>query len=247
MQGLEKFGLTEGESKVYLALLTISKSTIGNIIKEANVSSSKVYEILERLGKKGLVGTVVINNRKCFEAKSPDRLGESIQEEESRLIEKKKILHELLPILKNKYENPSIKQEAELLQGFKGLKTWHEEIINECNKGDTILIIAPRKANEQIDAHLLEWHAKRIKKGVKCKLLYNDDANEWARVRKKLDLTEVRFLPKNIQSPVALNITNTSVATTIFGSNLVTFTIKNKEVAESYKVYFDLLWAEAKK
>ena len=63
---LEKFGLTEGESKVYLALLKIGKSTIGDIVKEANVSNSKVYDILDRLNKKGLIGIVTENNRKSF-------------------------------------------------------------------------------------------------------------------------------------------------------------------------------------
>jgi sugar-specific transcriptional regulator TrmB len=64
---LEKFGLTEGESRVYLALLKIGKSTIGDIIKEAQVSNSKVYDILDRLNKKGLIGVVTENNKKTYE------------------------------------------------------------------------------------------------------------------------------------------------------------------------------------
>ena len=79
---LENIGLTEGESKVYLALLRMRVSTIGNIIKEARVSNSKVYNILDRLSKKGLVGTVIIKNKRHFEAKDPSRLKEFIKLEE---------------------------------------------------------------------------------------------------------------------------------------------------------------------
>ena len=49
---LEEIGLTEGENKVYLALLKLGSSTIGRIIKEAQVSNSKIYDILDRLNKK---------------------------------------------------------------------------------------------------------------------------------------------------------------------------------------------------
>ena len=59
MELLEKIGLTKGESKVYLALLRIGKSNIGPIIKEAKVSNSKVYDILDRLAQKGLVGVAI--------------------------------------------------------------------------------------------------------------------------------------------------------------------------------------------
>jgi sugar-specific transcriptional regulator TrmB len=45
---LEEIGLTEGESKVYLALLKLGATKTGPLIKEADVSSSKVYKILER-------------------------------------------------------------------------------------------------------------------------------------------------------------------------------------------------------
>lgn len=243
---LEKFGLTEGESKVYLGLLKTGKSTVGHIVRESKVSSSKIYEILERLIKKGIVGRVTENNKKYFEAKDPNRLKDFIQQEESRLSEKKIELDQIMPSLKEMYDKSEVEDGAEILQGFKGLMSWHEKILDECKKGETILIMAPTKANEQMDAHLLEWHAKRIKRGISCKLLYNNDADKWAKSRKNLELTEIRFLPENIQSPVALNITEISVANTVFGNNIVTFIVKSPEVSEHYKTYFNLLWKISK-
>ena len=46
---LEEAGLTEGESKVYLALLELGTTKTGPLIKKARVSSSKVYKILDRV------------------------------------------------------------------------------------------------------------------------------------------------------------------------------------------------------
>ena len=55
---LESIGMTSGEVSVYLALLDLGISSTGNIIKKSNVSSSKVYLILERLLQKGLISQV---------------------------------------------------------------------------------------------------------------------------------------------------------------------------------------------
>ena len=61
---LKNIGLTEGEAKTYLALSSLGTSTVGNIISEADVSASKVYQILERLMQKGLVSMVVKEGKK---------------------------------------------------------------------------------------------------------------------------------------------------------------------------------------
>ena len=68
---LSEAGLTQSESKVYLALLKLGKSQSGKIVKEANISSGKIYEILEKLSEKGLVETVTENGVKQFIASDP--------------------------------------------------------------------------------------------------------------------------------------------------------------------------------
>jgi sugar-specific transcriptional regulator TrmB len=52
---LEDIGLTKTEIKIYLALLKLGQSTTTNIIKDAGIHASKVYEFLDKLIKKGLV------------------------------------------------------------------------------------------------------------------------------------------------------------------------------------------------
>ena len=47
---LKEVGLTEGEAKVYLALLELGASTSGPIVKKSRVSRSIIYNILEKLG-----------------------------------------------------------------------------------------------------------------------------------------------------------------------------------------------------
>ncbi len=245
---LERIGLTEGESKVYFALLKLGSSTIGKIIKEANVSNSKIYDILDRLNKKGLVGTVTINNRKNFEAKDPSRLKEFIELKEKEIKDEKKAVENLIPKLQQiqKYAEPF--QEAEILQGIKGIKTFTEMILNELHEGDTFHIMgAPKEANELMGGYFKEWHDRRVKKKILCKILYNQDARIWAEERKKMAFTKVRFLPKNIKTPALIDVGKEYTATILFSENPLCFVIKNKKIAESYNEYFEFLWKQAKR
>ena len=59
---LKKLGLTDYESKTYLALLEIGEGTSGDIIKKAEIHTGKIYEILESLKNKGLISEVIKNN-----------------------------------------------------------------------------------------------------------------------------------------------------------------------------------------
>jgi sugar-specific transcriptional regulator TrmB len=240
---LEKIGLTGGESKVYLALLRRGVSTIGGIIKESGVSNSKVYDILDRLNKKGLVGISMINNRKNFEAKNPSRINELVRFKEDEI----KKVKNILPELEDSYRNAESIQEAEILQGTKGIKTFTEMILEKLEKGDTFYILGPQRGSiESLGAYFQEWHKRRAKKGVKCKILYNQDLEQREKEIKGAALTGVRLLPKNVQTPALIDIGKDYVATILFGERPLCIVIKNKKIAEGYLSYFELLWKGAK-
>ncbi|MFH1455442.1 MAG: helix-turn-helix domain-containing protein, partial [archaeon] len=65
---LEEIGLTKGEVKVYLTLLKLGSTTTGKIIDEAQISSGKIYEILDKLIKKGLASYIIKDKTKYFSA-----------------------------------------------------------------------------------------------------------------------------------------------------------------------------------
>jgi sugar-specific transcriptional regulator TrmB len=236
---LESIGLTEGESKVYLALLSIGSSTTGKIIKEAQVSNSKIYEILDRLKKKGLVSISLINNVKHFEAKDPSNIRELVDKKE-KAIEKVK---QEIPKLQALYAHAEPIQEAEILEGTKGIKSFTENILSKLREGDTFYIMgAPKEATEKLGAYFKDWHQRRIEKGVKCKILYNQDASARVHQMGDIPLTEIRTMPSGIITPALIDIGKDYVGTIIFGDRPLCIIIKNQKVAESYLNYFDLLW-----
>lgn len=244
---LQKFGLTEGESKVYLTLLKTGSSTTGKITQNSGVSNSKVYEILERLYKKGLIGKVSIKKTKYFEAKNPERLYDLVKSKEEDLKEKKKKLKSSLPKLKEIYKNSESGQEAEIVEGISGIKSFTETIIYNEKKGNNMYILgAQKESNEILGSYFKEWHTRRIKKGIHAKILYNHDAKEYAKERKKMSCTEVKILPKHIETPALVDITNDKVATILFGERPLCIVIRNPDIAKSYRNYFELLWESSR-
>jgi len=85
-----EIGMTSGEARVYETLLNLGFSSTGQIINQSGITSSKVYIILEKLEKKGLVSHVIKNNVKHFQIADPKRLLDYMEEKNPKLIEKLK-------------------------------------------------------------------------------------------------------------------------------------------------------------
>ena len=130
---LEEIGLTKGESKVYLALLKTGETTTGEIIKQAQISSGKVYEILEKLIKKGLASFTIKEKTKYFSASSPKRIFDYLKEKEKDLKFKEEEFKKQLPGLLQ-IENQNKKEyETKLFKGFKGVRTAIFEALEFCS------------------------------------------------------------------------------------------------------------------
>ena len=249
MEALEKLGLTKGEIKVYFALNKLGETTIGPIGKESKVSKSKMYDILDKLIEKGLAGYIIKEGTKYFVANNP-RMLVSYAEKRSDDLEKTKesIIKDILPQLKLQRESLSDKRVAEVYEGFNGMKAIREELISTFKPGETFLVLgAPKIANEKWDGWFLDFHAKREKRGVKMKIIYNANGREYGNVRTKMRLTEVRYLPNKLISPNWIDIFPEAVMFVVILKNLIVFVVRDKELANSFRAYFDIMWKNSVK
>ncbi len=245
---LERLGLSPGEAKAYRALLGLGASSIGPIASKSGVSRSKIYEVLEKLSAKGLVSVVFSGKKRLFKACRPTMLLELV-EKKKREIEReesevKQIIPELLQLRTHE------KQIVELFEGFNGLKTIREEMLAKLKKGDELLILgAPRQANERWEGWLLDYHARREKRGIGMRIIYNADTRDYGRKRKKFKLTRVRYLPEKFVTPTWFDVFNDNVLIVILpkGEKPYALLIRDKSVADSVKAYFELLWNISKK
>src|SRR3989344_3595036 len=113
MKELKEAGLTENESKVYLALIDLGPSLAGEVSRNTGLHRRTIYDVTEMLIKKGLIGYIVQNNRKLFQASNPERLLQLIKEKEM-------IINPIVQGLKSKYNKTKEKEETNFYKGKEG-------------------------------------------------------------------------------------------------------------------------------
>jgi len=228
---LQQLGLTEAESRVYLALLELGPSLAGQLSRKTGLHRRNVYDITERLIQKGLIGYILKNNRRFFEASSPERLREIIEE-------KQKSLSEILPQLKELYSQTKEKHETNFYKGTEGLKTVFQDQL----ESKEILILGASSSAFEILPFYFKWYDKdRVKKRIKARIITNKQFN------KSIPLSEIRYLSEKYSSPLAINIWNDKVAIILWKNPPLAIVIKQQEIADSYKRYFEMIWKIAKK
>jgi len=113
------------------------------------------------------------------------------------------------------------------------------------SKEEILVAGYPPEASEYFHAYFRDYHKRRIKKKVSGKVIY--DYETWfSKKRGKRKYVQQRYLPKGIKTPAFLYIFEDIVGTIVFTKEQkLCFMIKNKEVSNSYKAYFNILWKQS--
>lgn len=247
---LKKLGLTDGEIKVFLALTRLGETTSGPLVDESGVSVSKVYTILDRLAKKGLVSHIVKKNTKHFQAADPDRLVVYAQEKEAEFREQERLLKEMIPLLKVEQNSAMTAETAQVYDGMKGLQTARERTLKIMNKGDEMWVLGISKTPYlgSMTPYFKDYHKRRYKKGIKCRYLYNEYARDpHGKVSETYPLSEVRYMPDGLITHAWMEIYADTVTIGLNKGKSFSIVIQNQEVANSFKIYAEMLWGIGKK
>ncbi|MBI5393605.1 hypothetical protein HZA96_07100 [Candidatus Woesearchaeota archaeon] len=240
---LEKLGLTRGEIKIYLALNKLGETTIGPIGSVSKVSKSKMYDILDKLIDKGLAGYIIKNGARYYTANDPQMLLGYIKKQEEDLGSTKEAITKILPQLLLQRASASQKKVAEIYEGLHGIKAIREELIQTLKSGEKLLVLgAPKVANQKWEGWFLDFHKRRIKRNVSMNIIYNANAREFGAIRKKMKLTNVKYLPNNLISPNWIDIFNDAILLVMILDTPIAFVVRNKELAQSFKSYFEIMW-----
>lgn len=243
---LKNIGLTDSEIKVYLALLELGSTTKGPIVDKSGVASSKVYELLEKLIQKGLVSSVIKSGIKYFEAAPSTRIMDYLKEKEDRLKEQEKKLEELIPSLEMRRSMAGIGSETQVFKGMKGAKTSFDDILRELQKGDEYYVLGISKFTPHFERFVVNFHKERAKLGIRCKIIVNELAREIGEKLEPIKLTEVKYLKKELFTPVVFIIYKDKTLISI-GLDEIFIQVKSKNLSDGLKTYADYMWSISKK
>ena len=243
---LQEIGLTSGEIKVYLALLKIGESSTGAIAKESQVSRSKLYLILDKLSKKGLVSHVLKGKITYFKAMEPKRILNYMDEKNSEF-NKKRV--EIETFIKKFGEQKSKdKTEATLFSGIKSIKNFYLNLLDELSQGEIYYVLGATYGENKpgVKEFFENYHNQRAKKKIKLKMLANHDTKEKL-VKTTYLNAEIRFLPQYLLSNMIVVFYKNKSFIFFLSDEPVGFLMKNQEITKGFKSYFEAFWKLAKK
>lgn len=132
MQKLEEtlanLGLSNKESKVYIALLQLEHTTVQWIAKKSGINRTTIYDILESLQKRGLARFYVKNESKYFVAADPEKL---IEMEEEKIRKEQVILENLkktLPEIRSIYNAKKIKPKIQFFDSTEHIEEMYQNM-----------------------------------------------------------------------------------------------------------------------
>ena len=243
---LQDIGLTKGEITVYLTLLQIGETTTGKIIEAAQISSGKIYEILEKLIKKGLVSYIIKEKTKYFSAASPRRIVDYLREKEDRLKQQTADLLMALPSLEELEKLKKKTYDIRLFQGFRGIQTVAMEALRELTSKDEVLGMGIfSNKPQQFNLFWPKWHKLRIQKKIPCRLLFSDNKGTlYYQKLQALRYTHIRIISG--VTPAAVDVIGDRVLIFTHGEIPTCLSIKHPEIVQSFKTFFETLWHSAK-
>lgn len=246
---LEEIGLSKGESKVYFALLDLDGSSIGNIARKSGITPAKVYIILDKLVAKGLATSIIKFGTKYFEAAHPREIIKYLDDKHKKIESEKKIIKKLIPDIEAKQRLSKDQQKAEVYQGFSGLKTLYNEIIETLKESgeDFISFTLGKEEYEQLEAKSFfrEYDTKRRNNKIKLKLIGSLNQKRFMDNIVKGDRNiSIKYI--NYQVPTGTIIFGNKVAILTWKEQPTAFVIQSNNTAQAYKKFFFDMWKIAK-
>ncbi|MFT4326570.1 MAG: TrmB family transcriptional regulator [Candidatus Woesearchaeota archaeon] len=230
LEKLRKAGLTGNESKVYLELLQRTELSANDLAKNISMDRTLTYTVLNNLIHKGLVGSVVKNNKKYFNSLDPDNLLHSIYE-------KTVYIQNVIKDLRRIQTQSNDKQEIVVYEGKEGVRSFgrlllkHKKMMSfgATGRAYDLLYESPVIAKEMVQ----KGYSGRIITSLKYS-------------KHPMHIKNFVFRYLDIESDATTTIFGDYVAIHIIKDVPSIIVIKNKFISESYKAHFEILWECAK-
>lgn len=226
---LEKLGLDEKESKVYLALLELGEGNIQQIARKSGVKRTTVYDMIESLKTRGLVSATARKKKTVFVAEDPRKM-------EYTLDEKKKTLEALMPELLSIANRLDKKPRIRFYEGAEGIKEVYKDALNYSDQ-EMLAWVSPTVAGNFDMQFLDEYYLpKRVAKKIWVRAIAPDEP--FMQKYKGLDEKSLRKTKL-----VSASLFPIEVEINLYGKNkiaIMSFSEKIGLIIESQKIFTTL-------
>lgn len=239
----QNLGLSKNEAEIYEALLELGEASVSKISSKTNVNRRNVYDVLHRLIDKGLVFPLLQKGETLYKPTEPSKLMEGLKEKEQRL-------EHTLPELEKLYRSRPKENEVYIYKGPEGWKNYMRDMLRI---GKPAYFIAAKGAwlDERVKHFFPQFYKEAKRKNIAFKHLFDYEVkSQFPQILKYVG-KQYRFLPKGYSAPGAIDIfgDQVNILSNIhlggFDEEFSFTVIVNEQIAESFRIWFKLLWDKA--
>ncbi len=243
MELWKKIGFSEGEGKVYEAILNTETPTLQKIHELSGIERRNVYDIINKLISKGLVTYVTENRKKVYHITHPNKILTYLEDKKQEAENAKKELEKELSKLVKSYESNKEDVSVQIFRGPEGMKALYEDLLNY---PDNYFIGANFGVKKYLGTFWERWNARREQKRVFWhdilpQVTLDKDLPNYYK-KEKMKYYEYKVLPPEFGSSHFIVIYGNKVGNLIWTDPLYAFTVENTVIAKNYMDYFNFLW-----
>lgn len=244
VEQLTNLGLTQGEAKVYLAMIYIGPSRIGKIVEISGVSQSKVYNVLDRLILKGLASYNIQDNIKHFQSLEPSRLHEYIQKGENEVRRQKEgIIQIINDLSKNIYATH--RSTSEIFVGERSVRSAYLTLLDNVKKGEILRYFYPYPdAHENASPFYSRFYKYQKSKGMVERGIVTIDFKNSKHFKEIPQDVKLRYV--NFPLPGTIDMLMNKILI-VDWKTITGILITSSEITGIFINYFDSIWKIAHK
>ncbi|MEI6236993.1 MAG: helix-turn-helix domain-containing protein [Candidatus Saccharibacteria bacterium] len=239
---LKKLGLNESQAKAYLALVGNDNLTPPDLAVEIGEKRTATYMILARLEELGLASKAE-GSRARYIAESPTKLKEILVAKQSEHQQLQRSLISIMPALNAEYNIAYQKPGVVYMEGIQGLKYVYNEIIDN---GEDIMLLPSQDVFDNSElVKLIEGNVeKQRKRGINTRTIYPKTDKAYLEAKKHTDANvSVRYFGNSSMQTAQIILYANTVAITTFQPGIFNTVITNPLLANTFKGYFEDMWA----
>jgi len=233
-RALESWGLGPKEIKIYLALLELGQATTSRLSEVTRINRTTLYDILQTLKDKGLVGVTIAGPTSLFYASKPEVLVDTLREKE-------RAVREVLPELRKRMNIIGKRPRMEFYEGSKGIDAISQDILTAKQiRVYGSYVISSKTAKYQA----LDFRKKRIALRIPAIVITDEKVTEIEMLKQKKyrSLTKIFVNGSLAQVPTLTYIYENKVAVLSFEKEqFFGFVIESPSIAIKERFLFDTL------
>lgn len=247
---LIRFGLSERESAVYIALLGRKECGASYLAKTTNIPRGSVYEILEKLEKLNFVSRLDISGKQKYEARSPTEIMDKIDEELDKLKSKAELVKEAVQELEMMQGQSTKRPKVHYSQGVVGARNVMEDTLSSKEKCMRAFIPVTELSEFIGSGYMVDYTNRRVQSGLQVKVFRTSQQNRLASPEAQgIDFPHdpgvgryINYTDKVFSFPITFYIYDQKVAIISSKRESFSLTIEDDEFAKLQKSIFDFVW-----